>query len=80
MKTKTPMQELKTYLDAQIFLVNCVEELLEGYTFKFTNVLDAQSRCVADQNRVALHQLDRAFHGFKAIDQWHKEHDKKQQE
>lgn len=71
---KTPMQELKTYTDAQTFLVNCVEELLEGYEFKMTNILDANRRCTAQKNRVALHQLERAYHGFVSIEQWHDKH------
>ena len=73
------MQKLQTYKDAQTFLVNCVEELLEGYEFKLNNVLDANRRCIHHTNSVAMHQLNKAFMRFKEVEQWHNEHDKDQE-
>ena len=37
------------------------EEVLEGYTFKLTAILDDNDRCIPNKNRMALHQLDRAL-------------------
>lgn len=69
------MQQLKTQQDAITFLVNCVEELLEGYEFKLNNILDADRCCIHHTNSVAIRQLDRAFMRFKEIEQWHKENE-----
>ncbi len=74
------MQTLQTYKDAQTFLVTCVGELLEGYEFKMTDVLDSSRRCVHHVNRGALHQLERAFRGFKDVEQWHQKQGKTQAE
>ena len=74
------MQQLETYKDAQTFLVNCVEELLEGYEFKFTNILDNNGRCIPNTNRIALHQLQKAFWRFKEVETWHKKQNKEQKD
>ena len=42
-------------------VINCAIEVIEGYEFKFTNILDAGGRCIHHRNRVAIHQLDRAL-------------------
>ena len=39
-------------------ILNCVREVLDGYTFKLNNVLDASDRCIHYKNSVALHQLN----------------------
>ena len=45
--------------------LNCAKEVIDGYEFKFTNVLDSGRRCVHNTNRVALHQLDRALRSLE---------------
>ena len=77
-KVESPMQKLQTYNDAQNFLVNCVGELLAGYEFKLTDIIDANRRCIPQPNSVAMRQLNSAFQRFKEVEQWHNEHDQSQ--
>ena len=77
-RVKSPMQELRIYQADVTYLVNCVEVLLKGYEFKFTNVLDATGRYIHHTNASAMKQLERALSDFKSVDNWRKEHDKEQ--
>lgn len=78
MKTKTPMEDLRTYVDAKTALVNCIEDLLEGYEFTLTNILDANGRCIPKKNRHIMYKLAKTLNEFKRLNCWHREHDKDQ--
>ncbi len=46
-------------------VINCAIEVIEGYEFKLTDVLDDNRRCIPWKNRVAIHQLNRALMRLK---------------
>ena len=65
LKTLNKMVKITTkssVIDPRIrHILGCVREVLDGYEFKFTNILDAGGRCIHHTNRGAIHQLDRAM-------------------
>ncbi len=42
-------------------VIACARHLVDGYVFKFTNILDDLDRCIPQKNRVDMHQLQRAL-------------------